>query len=169
MIDKERIKTTIEKILQMEYGSTILHDDMAHMLGVKYRTSDYNTAVTQVAKKCLENGKPLKNIQKIGYTLPHPDEHSELASEKFIAGARRIKLGGKVLRFAPKELMTSDALTRHRSIEDKYTIAESFMNETRNELKRLGKKKYPFSIPAHVPEVQSGAPHLLDDPVLSHN
>ena len=145
MIDIEIIKSAVDKIQSMNYGEDIPHSELAEMLGVAYKSSAYRAAMSKVQARCLEAGKMLESIHKIGYRITYADDYSEQALKQFRQGALKMSKGEKVLTFAPVNDMSQAGLIQHRNIMDKVLILNAHLSGAMVELKQL-KKTHPLSL-----------------------
>lgn len=143
MIDKEIIKNTIAKILLMDFGDTIPHQNLAADLGVTYGTADYTFAVSRIKNECLEQGKMLENVFKVGYRITAPDDYSNRALRQYKQGARRISRGQEILDYAPTEKMSQDGLAQYRNIKDRSAALNAHLSGAIVEL-RLLQKNHPL-------------------------
>lgn len=145
MIDKEIIKNIVSKIQSMDYGDTIPHQNLAADLGVEYGSTDYSFAVSRIKHECLEHGKMLENVFKIGYRITAPDDYSGRALRQYKQGARRISRGQKILDYAPTEKMSQDGLTQYRNIKDRSSALAAHLSGAIVEL-RLLQKQHPLKL-----------------------
>lgn len=145
MIDKEIIKKVVGQIQAMDYGDTLTHQQLAADMGIRYPSCDYRSAISRLQRECLESGKMLECIIKVGYRITAPDDYSSRALRQYRQGARRISKGQKILDYAPTEKMTPEGLAGYRKIKDRSSALAAHLSGAIVEL-RLLQKNHPLKI-----------------------
>lgn len=146
MLDKEILKNVVTKILNMDYGDTITHDELAKDFNVVCNSDIYYQYIRKLKNECLECGKMLENIMKIGYRITSPDDYSNRAITQYKHAARRMKKGEKILQYAPTQNMSKEGLTEYRRVNDRIRLLNAHMSGAIVELKLLNdKKQHPYS------------------------
>lgn len=143
MIDKEIIAKMVERIQGMDYGDTLLHQQLAADLGVKYASPDYRAAIAKLQRECLERGRLLENVIKVGYRITRPDDYSSRALRQYRQGARRMSKGQKILEYAPTDKMSPRGLAQYRNIKDRSAALNAHLSGAIVELKLL-QKSHPL-------------------------
>ena len=145
VIDKEVIKKVVEQVQAMDYGDTLTHQQLAADLEIKYPSNEYRSAISKVQSECLERGKMLENIVKIGYRITAPDDYSSRALRQYKQGARRISRGQKMLDYAPIDKMSQNGLMQYRNIKDRSSALAEHLSGAIVEL-RLLQKQHPLKL-----------------------
>lgn len=140
MLSKEILTQVTDKILSMDYGDTITHQELAAEFGFRPKTVDYRSAISKLKRECLERGKGLRSIHNVGYQIIPPGDYSDQALKCFKQGAKRITQGDKVLRYAPTEKMNQDELSEYRHIEDRYKMLVASVSGANVEMRLLRKR-----------------------------
>lgn len=144
MINADIIQLISARIQAMDYGETITHQQLAADLGVRYGSCSYRSAVSKLQRDCLEHGKLLENIVKVGYRVTRPDDYTSRALRQYNQGARRIKKGSEILKYAPTENMSQQGLAQYRDIADRARTLEAHMSGAIVEMKLL-RKAHPLT------------------------
>lgn len=145
MVEKEALKNTVSKIIAMGYGDTITHQELAVDLQVRHLSADYRFAISKLKRECLENGKMLESIMKVGYRITNPDDYTSQALRQYRQGARRLSTGQKILDYAPTEKMSPEGISQYRNIKDRSAALNAHLAGAIVELKLL-KKQHPLQI-----------------------
>lgn len=140
-INKDILRVVVEKMLNLDYGETITHDDLSKDFVVKYDSGIYRRYITALKHECLENGKLLENILRIGYRITNPDDYSRQALTQFKYAAKKIKKGEKILNHAPINDMSKEGLTEYRQINDRARALNAHISGAIVELKLLKNNK----------------------------
>jgi len=127
LIDSDKIKEAIQYIASMEYGETLMHDEIAELVGETYGTHPYRSAVSKIYFECLKQGKMFKNVKGIGYRLVMPDDYAICAIGKIMKGSSQIKRGVDIMTYAPVDKMNLLERQRHREISDHMNRIDAHM------------------------------------------
>lgn len=91
---KQNKQEAIEFILEKEYGTTILHEELANIL--QYNISDedefkkYKNIMVQIKNFLLSYGRVLKGISGVGYYILKPSQVSQHCYRTYIKSAGRL-------------------------------------------------------------------------------
>ena len=92
-----------------DYGDTIAHETIAHETKLIPQTDLYYRQVAQARKVLLrEHGLEVESIANKGYKRVEPGRYGERARRETRLGKRRIGRGVRVVKAAPRHLLTAD-------------------------------------------------------------
>ena len=126
------------------YGSIIHYQEIETVTGERRRTQKYYNTIAKAKKLLEERGKMIVSIEGGDYRIIYPGDYTkEYAGEVRKAG-RRLKHGGRILRYAPTKDMTKDEQQTYNRVYDfNARLSASFAGST-TEVKRLTGKKHPL-------------------------
>lgn len=139
---KDRILTA--RIVTMDYGDSISHQEIEQLIGARKNSSKYNFIINKSKKKLLESGKMIESVRGYGYRVVEPDYYSRKAVSQVSSAGRRIASGAKILQFAPTAHMTEDGRTVHRRLSDRMALLNAAMHGATAEVKVLCSTRHPF-------------------------
>lgn len=130
-------KELVKVAVNWDYGSIHKHMEIADILHLKVRTSEYYGAVTTANQELIKHSKHLTNIHNIGYTVTNPNDYPEASQEQIDKALRHVKTGEVISIYAPIEKMDE----HHRIIHDKHhqsiVSQRVMMEKEQNKSKRL--------------------------------
>jgi hypothetical protein len=128
------------RIKSMQYGETILHDEIKNIVGEKSRTTKYFSIVGKAQALLLKEGKALQNVRDIGYKVLNPDDYTDAAIREYRLGFRRLTAGENLLIAAPESDMSDEGRKNYREVSDKARALHASLAGGIVELKLLNKK-----------------------------
>lgn len=147
MTKNEKVQKLVEAFLDKEYGVTLHHWEIAHIVQENERSNEYRSIVNKASKKLLDCGKMIENIRGVGYRVVAPDEYSNQSARCVVSGARRINKGAKIIRNAPVKDMTQDGVQAYNTIADKMRILQAAVAGAKVEINMLSnKRKNPLTV-----------------------
>jgi len=146
MLSQKILEKAIAIVDSCNYGHTLLHDELAEMLCEPKNSRTYYCAVQKLNNTCLERGKMLECIYKLGYRVVDPDNYSKQAVKQYKYGANRLKKGMKILNYAPQEKMTPYGHAEYRSVMDKAKLLEAHVAGAVVEINKLQRQQHPLQI-----------------------
>lgn len=145
--NKKKSEVLAEEIAKLDYGTVILHSQIATIIQESYGTHKYNTVI-QSAKKLLlkKYGKVIHCIKGNGYRIIQPDDYTDHALKEYKRGFKSIQKGTDTLTYAPVKDMTEEGKTTYRAVYDRANRLNAAMIGAKAELKALNTKKHPFML-----------------------
>ena len=91
---KQNIQETVEFILNKNYGTTIIHEELAGILGYNMENEDefkkYKSVMARIKNFILQYGYVLKGISGIGYYILKPTQVSNHCYRTYVKKASRL-------------------------------------------------------------------------------
>jgi hypothetical protein len=122
------------------------------MLGVKYSSNDYRTAISKIRKNCQEKNKMLENIPSIGYRITLPDNYTDHAIRQYKSSVKAAERGNKVMQYAPVDKMSLLAQQAYREVQDRQLRLNAHLQGSIVEINYLNKRA-----PQALPPIGTGA------------
>ena len=137
--NKKKEEILYDYIIKLNYGDTILHQDIEEIIQEKHDSKKYHSIIQKAKRKLLESSKGLENVKGIGYRVIHPDNYTDLSLKYIKSGYRRIDNGFKVLQYAPVNEMSKEGFERYRHIRDSANRLHAMVAGGCTEIKMLSK------------------------------
>ena len=126
-------KELVKVASDWKFGELHTHEEIAEILGVKYKSLFYYQNVNQAIKELIVIGKRLKNEKNIGYRTLNPLEQIQEGVYDAKKGVTRIHDGIDNLNHAPTNKMSDTMKRRHEntvvSLAKTYVTAVSGVTE----------------------------------------
>lgn len=114
----KRLKGVAEDIAGREYGDVLPHQDLAVLLGVPPKCTEYYNLVQRLNTRLLRKSKVLENVRGIGYRIVEPDNYTDLALDHFSRAAKQVRKATRVMKFAPVDKMSENGRVRFNDTSD---------------------------------------------------
>lgn len=148
-INRGKVALLIEMVFNRPYGETIPHEEILAILGMGGKDANYYAHVSRARKECLKRGRLVKNIPNQGYRVIEPDEYAGAAVKQYVAGAKHLSHGQKILQVAPVDSMTDHGRRVFLHTQERAHILNAHMAGAVKELNLL-QKPHPLSITTSV-------------------
>lgn len=107
----ERAHLLVNHVInEMEYGEIITHQRVSTIVGVEELFHDYYKIIKAAKIQLIPCGKVIESKRGKGYKVVEPDDYSRYANDMFLQGEQLINRAKDVTMFAPKELMSEEAI-----------------------------------------------------------
>mgnify|MGYP004675778869 CR=1 FL=1 len=144
--NKKRSEVLAEKLMEMNYGDIIKHEQIAEVINVNYPSNAYTTTIAKVRKILLKKGRCLENIVGDGYRILQPDSFVQHSLKHYKRGFNEMKKGYETLINAPTKNMTTEGRNIYRRVYDRAITLDAAMKGASVELKMLGKRNHPMEV-----------------------
>ena len=98
-------KELIKIALQWAYGSMHTHMEIATILGMQPKTTEYYHRVSRANEELLMASKMLRNVIGKGYEVVNPNDYPETSQSQMDKALRHTKTAELIGTYAPTELM----------------------------------------------------------------
>jgi hypothetical protein len=112
-------KELIKIALRWDYGSMHTHMEIATILTVQPKTTEYYHMVSRANEELLMASKMLRNVIGKGYEVVNPNDYPETSQSQMDKALRHTKTAELICTYAPTELMDD----HHKKIHEKHTQA----------------------------------------------
>jgi len=137
--NKKKEEILYDYIIKLNYGDTILHQDIESIIQEKHDSKKYQSIIQKAKRKLLESSKGLENVKGIGYRVIYPDNYTDLSLKYIKSGYRKIDNGFKVLQHAPVNDMSKEGFERYRHVRDSANRLHAMVAGGCTEIKMLSK------------------------------
>jgi len=141
---KKQWELLYEYVMEVEYGDTILHQDISYIIGESYGTPKYHAIISRTKKALLTQGQFIESVKGVGYRVIEPDNYSEKSVATFRQGFSRLKKASDLLTYAPIANMSNEGRSIHRNVTDRVRILHAAVAGGCTELKMLTKRQSAF-------------------------
>ena len=120
---KQNIQETVEFILSKNYGSTLMHGELAHLLGYNIEDEEelkkYQSIMGRIKNFVLDYGYVLKGISGIGFYILKPSQVSKHCYRTYVKRAGRMyDKSAYILGRTEKENLDADRLEEIKNMID---------------------------------------------------
>lgn len=120
---KQNIQETIEFILNKNYGSTLTHTELSHLLGYNIEDEEefkkYQSVMARIKNFLIDYGYILKGISGIGFYILKPTQISKHCYRTYIKRAGRMyDKSAYILKRTEKENMDANRLEEIKNMMD---------------------------------------------------
>lgn len=112
-------KELIKIALRWDYGSMHTHMEIATILTVQPKTTEYYHMVSRANEELLMASKMLRNVIGKGYEVANPNDYPETSQSQMDKALRHTKAAEIICTYAPTELMDD----HHKKIHEKHMQA----------------------------------------------
>ena len=142
-----RGKALAEYISSFDYGTIIHYQDIEMIVKEKRGVARYYNAIAK-AKSVLENsGKAIKSIGGGDYQIIYPGDYSTAYARQVRLAKTRIKHGGKILKGAPVNDMSTEERQSFNHVSDFHAQLDARLVGSYVEVKQLtAKKPHPLAV-----------------------
>lgn len=144
--NKKKSEVLAEKLMEMNYGDIIKHEQIAEVINVKYPSNTYTSTIAKTRRILLKNGRCLENIVGDGYRILQPDGFVDHSLKHYKRGFNEMKKGYETLVNAPTKDITTEGRNTYRRVHDRAVTLDAAMRGASVELKTLGERNHPMSI-----------------------
>lgn len=139
-----------EKILELNYGELITHDEISSIINEIYGSPRYNTVVQETKRHLLKSQRAIESIRGQGYRVVMPDDFVDLSLGHYKRGFKEMQKGSDTLRFAPAKDMSIEGRNIYHRVQDRANALQAVLNGASVELKTLrakgGGKTHPMAV-----------------------
>ena len=151
MIENKRPSEVLcEKILQLNYGELITHDEISSIIKEEYGSPRYSTVIQQTKTHLLKKQRAIESIRGQGYRVVEPDAFVDLSLDHYKKGFKEMQKGSDTLRFAPAKDMSIEGRNTYHRVQDRANALQAVLNGASVELKELrakeGIRNHPMAI-----------------------
>lgn len=133
-------------IMEKDYGTIIHYQEIESITHENYGSNRYYAYISK-AKKILEkNGKMIKAIGRGDYQVLYPGDYVDAYAREIRLAKGKIKHGGKIIKGAPLNDMTTEERQMLNNISDFHTRINAQINGNYVEVKRLAGKTHPLAV-----------------------
>ena len=143
--NKKKSEILAERLLDMNYGDVLTHQEISAIIGEENGSQKYNSIIQQAKKLLLKNHRAIESVRGQGYRMVEPGGFVDLSLSHYKKGFNEMQKGTDTLRSAPVNDMTDEERTVYRRVNDRAVILQAAMNGAKVELKTLGMKEHPMS------------------------
>lgn len=120
---KQNIQETIEFILNKDYGATITHTELAHLLGynIEYEEEEkkYRSVMARIKNFIIDYGYVLKGVSGVGFYILKPSQVSRHCYRTYVKRAGRLyDKSSYVLKRTEKQNLDADRLEEINNMMD---------------------------------------------------
>lgn len=116
--NKKKSEVLAEKLMEMNYGDIIKHEQIAEVINVKYPSNTYTSTIAKTRRILLKNGRCLENIVGDGYRILQPDGFVDHSLKHYKRGFNEMKKGYETLVNAPTKDMTTEGRNTYRRVHE---------------------------------------------------
>ena len=134
-------------VSELDYGTVIHYQDIEAVTKERYGTQRYYRYIAKAKKLLEDRGKMIQSIGGKDYVVIYPGDYSNAYAREVKLAKKRIRHGGKILKGAPVNDMTTEERQTFTAISDFHTRLEAQTVGNFVEVKRLV-KKHPLLVEA---------------------
>ena len=138
--NKRPSEVLCEKILQLNYGELITHEEISSIIKEEYGSPRYSTVIQQTKAQLLKKQRAIESIRGQGYRVVEPDAFVDLSLNYYKKGFNEMQKGSDTLRFAPAKDMSIEGRNIYHRVQDRANALQAVLNGASVELKTLRAK-----------------------------
>lgn len=144
---KDKIKAAVDLVMSRNYGDVILHQEFAAVMHENGLTPVYRDVMQAASKKCVDSGRMIESVHKVGYRVVNPDDYTGQSIKCIASGAKKIDNGARILSHAPVCDMSLTGLEAYNKVNDRMSILRASLAGAKVEISMLGeKRRHPLAI-----------------------
>ena len=133
-------------IESQEYGTIIHYQEIERVTKERRKTPRYYQYIAKAKKLLVARGKIIKSIGSGDYQVLYPGDYSAAYAREVRLARTRIKQGGKIVRGAPVNDMSSEERQMFTNVSDFHARLDAQIHGNYVEVKRLASKRHPFNV-----------------------